>query len=109
MDRFIPTFILTWAEAISAIFSTFLVANLSLSPLVDYGGSNEVCSNHSKCSDTVSMGYVLFGGGAGMWYDMTKFTNGGVGLIFDLNVLGGVGAQSGGEYRFTARPRRSFL
>ncbi|HWE29187.1 MAG TPA: hypothetical protein VHB97_14360, partial [Polyangia bacterium] len=29
----------------------------------------EVCANHKTCSDTISLGYLFLGGGAGIWYD----------------------------------------
>src|SRR5437879_3518663 len=29
----------------------------------------EVCANHKNCSDTISLGYFLLGGGGGIWYD----------------------------------------
>jgi hypothetical protein len=53
-----------------------------------------VCSNPASCTDSIALGLVLIGGGAGIWYDVAKH----VGLIFDINMLGAIGAggsQSG--------------
>ena len=54
----------------------------------------EVCPNHSNCSDTISLGYFLLGGGAGIWYDFASH----FAFILDVNLLGAVGTgdrQSG--------------
>jgi hypothetical protein len=50
----------------------------------------EVCSNHSNCSDTISLGYFLLGGGAGIWYDFASH----FAFILDVNLLGAVGTGS---------------
>lgn len=60
--------------------------------LADY--QQEVCANHKSCSDTISLGYFLLGGGAGLWYDFASH----FAFIFDVNLLGAVGTgdrQSG--------------
>ncbi|HEY1585443.1 MAG TPA: hypothetical protein VGH63_07110 [Polyangia bacterium] len=54
----------------------------------------EVCANHSNCSDTISLGYLFIGGGAGIWYDFASH----FAFILDVNLLGGIGTgdrQSG--------------
>lgn len=56
---------------------------------------NEVCSNHASCTDSITIGYFLVGGGVGLWYDMMKFYNGGLGFVTDLNILAAVGEQFG--------------
>jgi hypothetical protein len=53
-----------------------------------------VCSNPNSCVDSISLGYVLVGGGVGVWYDVAKH----VALIADINLIGAIGAggsQSG--------------
>jgi hypothetical protein len=54
----------------------------------------EVCRNHKNCSDTISLGYLFIGGGAGLWYDFASH----FAFILDVNLLGGIGTadrQSG--------------
>ena len=58
-------------------------------------GINQVCPKTGACVDTIAMGFVLVGGGAGIWYDLTTFTNGGVGLVLDINAMFALGDQSG--------------
>ncbi|HEY2746086.1 MAG TPA: hypothetical protein VGL86_15730 [Polyangia bacterium] len=50
----------------------------------------EVCSNHASCSDTISLGYFLLGGGAGIWYDFASH----FAFILDVNLIGAVGTGS---------------
>lgn len=49
----------------------------------------EVCSNHRNCSDTISLGYMLIGGGAGIWYDFASH----FAFILDVNLLGAIGTS----------------
>ena len=49
----------------------------------------EVCSNHKNCSDTISLGYLFIGGGAGIWYDFASH----FAFILDVNLLGGIGTS----------------
>jgi hypothetical protein len=49
----------------------------------------EVCANHSNCSDTISLGYLFIGGGAGIWYDFASH----FAFILDVNLLGGIGTS----------------
>ncbi|HZS41253.1 MAG TPA: hypothetical protein VFF06_30700 [Polyangia bacterium] len=53
-----------------------------------------VCANANNCVDSIALGLVLLGGGAGVWYDVAKH----VALIADINIIGAIGAggsQSG--------------
>ncbi len=50
----------------------------------------EVCSNHKSCSDTISLGYFLLGGGGGIWYDFASH----FAFILDVNLLGAVGTSN---------------
>ena len=53
-----------------------------------------VCPSKTNCVDSIALGLVLLGGGAGIWYDVHK----NVGLILDINLLGAIGtgdSQSG--------------
>jgi hypothetical protein len=52
-----------------------------------------VCAAGQSCYDTLKMGYLFVGGGAGLWYDVWKY----VGLIVDVNVLGAIGVGPGGQ------------
>jgi hypothetical protein len=52
-----------------------------------------VCPDQSSCYDTLKMGYLFIGGGAGLWYDVWKY----VGLVVDLNVLGAIGVGPNGQ------------
>jgi hypothetical protein len=49
----------------------------------------EVCSNHKNCSDTIALGYLFLGGGAGIWYDFASH----FAFILDVNLLGGIGTS----------------
>ena len=49
-------------------------------------GNQNVCANPASCSDTIALGYLLLGGGAGLWYDVHP----NVGLILDINLLGAI-------------------
>ena len=49
----------------------------------------EVCANHANCSDTISLGYLFIGGGAGIWYDFASH----FAFILDVNLLGGIGTS----------------
>lgn len=49
----------------------------------------EVCANHRSCSDTISLGYLFIGGGAGIWYDFAAH----FAFILDVNLLGAVGTS----------------
>lgn len=49
----------------------------------------EICSNHKSCSDTISLGYLFIGGGAGIWYDFASH----FAFILDVNLLGGIGTS----------------
>jgi hypothetical protein len=49
----------------------------------------EVCPNHKDCSDTISLGYVFVGGGAGIWYDFASH----FAFILDVNLLGAIGTS----------------
>lgn len=49
----------------------------------------EVCANHKSCSDTISLGYLFIGGGAGIWYDFASH----FAFILDVNLLGGIGTS----------------
>lgn len=46
----------------------------------------QVCGNHRNCSDTIAIGYVLLGGGAGIWYDFAAH----FAFILDVNLLGAI-------------------
>ena len=78
-------------------------AQSDMNPLVDrytaqrYNGGDtmidtyrqEVCSNHKNCSDTIALGYLFIGGGAGLWYDFASH----FAFILDVNLLGGIGTS----------------
>jgi hypothetical protein len=49
----------------------------------------EVCANHKSCSDTISLGYMFIGGGAGIWYDFASH----FAFILDVNLLGAIGTS----------------
>jgi hypothetical protein len=49
----------------------------------------EVCANHKSCSDTISLGYLFLGGGAGIWYDFASH----FAFILDVNLLGAIGTS----------------
>jgi hypothetical protein len=49
----------------------------------------EVCGNHRNCSDTISLGFVFIGGGAGIWYDFASH----FAFILDVNLLGAIGVS----------------
>jgi hypothetical protein len=51
------------------------------------GANQTVCSNQQNCVDTIALGYLLVGGGVGIWLDVHK----NVGLILDVNLLGAIG------------------
>jgi hypothetical protein len=50
-----------------------------------------VCANFAACTDTVALGYVMIGGGGGLWLDVHK----NVGLVLDLNLLGAISVGDG--------------
>jgi hypothetical protein len=52
-----------------------------------------VCPPNSSCYDSLRLGYLFIGGGAGVWYDVWKY----VGLILDVNLLGGIGVAGSGQ------------
>jgi hypothetical protein len=58
-------------------------------------GNQPVCpSSTGPCTDTIALGYILIGGGGGLWIDVHKY----VGLVLDVNLLGAIAAgdsQSG--------------
>jgi hypothetical protein len=58
-------------------------------------GNQTVCpSGGAACTDTIALGYLLVGGGAGLWIDVHKY----VGLVLDVALLGAIGigdSQSG--------------
>lgn len=56
---------------------------------IDQASLQEVCSNHKNCSDTISLGYMFLGGGAGIWYDFASH----FAFILDVNLLGGIGTS----------------
>jgi hypothetical protein len=75
-------------------------------PLVDaytanqYNGGNhsviiqEICLNHGNCVDSITLGYLLLGGGGGLWYDIGSR----LAFVLDVNLLGAIGVggrQSG--------------
>lgn len=51
-----------------------------------------VCAS-SHCYDSLKMGYLFVGGGAGLWVDVWKY----IGVMLDVNVLGGIGIGPGGQ------------
>ena len=57
--------------------------------ITDMGSLQQVCANHSNCSDTISLGYLFIGGGAGIWYDFASH----FAFILDVNLLGAVGTS----------------
>jgi hypothetical protein len=78
-------------------------------PLVDkytadqWNGGNtnvapqQVCTPGKGCTDTIALGLMLVGGGAGIWYDIGSH----FAFIFDLNLLGAIGVgdrQSGANF-----------
>jgi hypothetical protein len=57
----------------------------------------QVCTPGKGCTDTIALGLMLVGGGAGIWYDIGSH----FAFIVDLNVLGAIGAgsrQSGANF-----------
>jgi len=56
---------------------------------MDKSIQQEVCSNHKSCSDTISIGYLFLGGGAGIWYDFASH----FAFILDVNLLGAIGTS----------------
>jgi hypothetical protein len=52
--------------------------------------NQNVCADPNNCSDTIALGYLLLGGGAGLWIDVQKY----VGLMLDLNLLGAISTDS---------------
>ena len=48
----------------------------------------EVCLNHhSSCFDNIAIGYVLASVGGSVYYDLTTFRNGGIGVIADFAAI----------------------
>jgi hypothetical protein len=45
----------------------------------------------STCKDTIALGYLLVGGGGGIWVDVHKY----LALMLDLNLLGAIGIGDG--------------
>jgi hypothetical protein len=66
---------------------TWNSSNMNLTDLAAY--QQEVCGNHKSCSDTISLGYLFIGGGAGIWYDFASH----FAFILDVNLLGGIGTS----------------
>ena len=72
-------------------------------PLVDQATANAFASNPNvnkqfvcgsgTCYDSLKMGLIFVGAGAGVWYDVWKY----IGLIADVNILGGIGVGPGGQ------------
>jgi hypothetical protein len=58
---------------------------------------NEICADHSKCVDTLAIGYILAAVGGGIYIDFATFKNGGFGVIVDGDLIFGlpVGGQFG--------------
>jgi hypothetical protein len=54
-------------------------------------GIQQVCANRLSCTDTISLGYLFVGGGAGLWIDVHKY----LALIVDVNLLGAIGIGDG--------------
>jgi hypothetical protein len=59
-------------------------------PMGDKTVMQQICVNPKNCSDTIQLGYLFLGGGAGLWYDFAQH----FALIVDLNLLGALGIGS---------------
>jgi hypothetical protein len=46
-----------------------------------------VCAAAASCTDSILLGYLFVGGGAGLWYDVAKHLV----LLLDVNLLGALG------------------
>ncbi|MEO6953534.1 MAG: tetratricopeptide repeat protein [Polyangia bacterium] len=73
------------------------------SPLTDQASANAynsdpttkphvVCTS-ANCYDSLKLGYLFVGGGAGLWVDVWKY----LAVMLDVNVLGAVGIGPGGQ------------
>ena len=56
------------------------------------GAVHAVCTS-SKCFDSLKLGYLFVGGGAGLWVDVWKY----LAVMVDVNVLGAIGIGPGGQ------------
>jgi hypothetical protein len=77
-----------------ALVDNFSAQQWNMGNITDPSMLQEVCRNHKNCSDTISLGYFLIGGGGGIWYDFASH----FAFILDVNLLGAVGTgdrQSG--------------
>jgi len=52
-----------------------------------------VCPGTGSCYDTLKLGLVFVGGGAGLTYDVWKY----IAIMLDVNVLGAIGVGPGGQ------------
>ena len=52
-----------------------------------------VCADKANCYDTIKLGYLFVGGGAGISYDVWKY----IAVMFDLNLLGAIGVGNNGQ------------
>jgi hypothetical protein len=59
-------------------------------PMGDKTIMQQVCANPKNCSDSIQLGYLFLGGGAGLWYDFAQH----FALIVDVNLLGALGVGS---------------
>jgi hypothetical protein len=50
--------------------------------------THTVCTPGASCIDSILLGYVFIGGGAGLWYDVAEH----IALLLDVNLLGALGS-----------------
>ncbi len=73
---------------------------------------NEVCPDHNNCVDTVALGMMFVSAGGGLYVDLTKWKNGGFGLLVDVDAILALpvgGGQTGLNFDFQVGLGTHFL
>ena len=74
------------------------------------GQINKVCADANNCVDTIAIGYVFAGLGASFYYDVTRWKNGGFGILLDITALTAFGGNNFGvNFDFSAGFGAHFL
>jgi hypothetical protein len=80
-------------EATARAFNNDPTAMVNRQYVCPMSGSTGMLQPSGSCYDTLKMGDLFIGAGAGVWYDVWKY----IGLILDVNLLGGIGVGPGGQ------------